>query len=181
MAQRATSLGPKPSLFFCFLFIFAVLSLPLIENPVFPLKRPFLLFIFCVSLCFSLAFFGLPFFHFLVFVSLSLSLSCYFLYSLLPVSHVNFWFLLFVIGLFVFVSRCSNVFVSFLSCVVLNPNLRFIFVLHLICCCCYFCFSFCCFHIFCFFDVWLPLKSISENMEIQKTAKMQNAEKKRTF
>ena len=119
MVQRATTLGPKPSLFlvflvvclflcFCFLrgfkgqvmwpkgpphlalnppcfvflwFFFAFPSLPLIEKPVcFPLKRA-VLFIFCVSLYLSLAFFGLPLFRFL-FLFFSLSLALYFSLSL---------------------------------------------------------------------------------------------------
>ena len=58
---------------FCFLVCFAFLSLLLIEKPFIPHKRPFVLFIFCVTICFSLAFFGLPLFHFL-FLCLSLVL-----------------------------------------------------------------------------------------------------------
>ena len=120
MARRATSLGPKPSLFvicfccfgcfccfvfvffggfkgqvrwpegpphlalnppywFIFVFFFPFLSLLLIEKkPVFPLKRAFL-FIFCVSLSFSLNLFWPPLFLFrflCLSLSLSLSLSC---------------------------------------------------------------------------------------------------------
>ena len=80
--------GRKPSLlFFCcfFLFLlfwrvsFAFHSLLLIEKePALPLKKGVH---FSVSLCLSLAFFGLPFFsHYL-----SLSPSCFFHFSFLPV------------------------------------------------------------------------------------------------
>ena len=80
MAQRATSLGPKPSLFlvFCFVFVF---PFAFIEKPVFPLRKGK----FEVSLCFSSAFVYVPLFHFL-FLCLSLILffllpSCLYLLS----------------------------------------------------------------------------------------------------
>ena len=109
VAQRATSLGPKPSLFsffcfvFVFLFFFVLLSFLLIEKPVFPLKRAFLLLI---CLCFPLflfSFFGSPLVSLYLFLSvclslslsLSMSLSCSFLSSFLSVFHFCFWFLLF--------------------------------------------------------------------------------------
>ena len=70
MAQRATSLGPKPSLFYLFLFFFVVFFVVCLfpclcfclKNPVFPLKRAFLcIFSVCpfVSLlpCFTFSFF----------------------------------------------------------------------------------------------------------------------------
>ena len=69
-------------------------------------EKPFLLFIFL----------GLPVFLFSLFLAspfslyLSLSLSCPLLSSLLPVSHVNFWFLLFVVGLF---ACCFKMFFCF--------------------------------------------------------------------
>ena len=104
----ATSLGPKPSLILFIIFLFfgvfslvSFLCFPFIAftwNPP-PLRSHFLLFIF---LCFPLFLFCLvwpPPFS----LSLSSSLSCPFLSSLIIVSHVNFWFLLFV-------SRCSFVF-----------------------------------------------------------------------
>ena len=99
VAQRATSLGPKPSLFFvffvCVIFL-AFLSLFLIEKPCFPPKKDnFCYQFFCVSFCFSLAvFLAFPFFTF------SLSLSFSFLSSLLTGSHLCFWFLLFVFVVF---------------------------------------------------------------------------------
>ena len=76
MARRATSFGPKPSLFvfvfFCFVFV-PFLSLLFKRKTCFtPRKGIFCLFL-SVSLCFSLAFFGLPLFQFL-FLCLSLSL-----------------------------------------------------------------------------------------------------------
>ena len=74
MARKATSLGPKPSLFVLFIFLFfflfsvvcSFLSLLLSEKKpcLSPRKGHFCLF-WSVSLCFSLAFFGLPLFQFL--------------------------------------------------------------------------------------------------------------------
>ena len=102
MALRATSLGPKPSLFvfFCFFFFF-VGSFPFFvfnRKHCFPKKGTFGLFL-SVSLSFSMAFFGLPLLHFF-FLCLSLSLSflpsCLsFLLSfgLLFLSLSFFWFL----------------------------------------------------------------------------------------
>ena len=98
MAQRATSLGPKPSLFI-FLFFFSFLCLFficfLIGNPVFPPKKGnFRLFI-CVSLLFlfSLVLASPFFFPFSFFVSLLLFSfflpSCFF--------HLSFWFFLFLV------------------------------------------------------------------------------------
>ena len=82
MAQRATSLGPKPSLFinccfcFCCFCSFPFFAFEWQKNPVFPLKWAFL-FIFCVSLSLSLNLFWPS--PFSVSLSLSLSCSCYFL------------------------------------------------------------------------------------------------------
>ena len=160
MAQRATSLGPKPSLlylfcflFFCFwfcfvfyflgggfkgqvrwpkwpprlalnppyvycffwFFFFVFLSLRLIEKPCFPPKKGHFDLFICVSLCFSLAFFGPhPFFPFSFFVSLSWSFHS----SFVPVFHFCFWFLLFLSVYLLFLSSCSFVFLFFclLSC-----------------------------------------------------------------
>ena len=105
MAQRATSLGPKPSLFsFVFFdFFFAFLSLLLIEKPCFPPKKGHFCVFFCVSLCFSLAFFGLPLFHFLF---LCLSLVLFFLPSFLFLISVSGSAFSFCFVCF-FVSRCS--------------------------------------------------------------------------
>ena len=72
MAQRATSLGPKPSLFglFCFVFFLSLFLFPFLfleektRFPPPPIKGHVCLF-FSVPLCFSLAFFS-PAFHSLV-------------------------------------------------------------------------------------------------------------------
>ena len=68
MAQRATSLGPKPSLFiifvvfFCLFLFLSFLCFVIQKNLVFPLEKG-ILCILSVSLCFSLPFFGLPLFQ----------------------------------------------------------------------------------------------------------------------
>ena len=77
----ATS-GPKPSLFFVCLLCYFVsfspfLSLLLMEKPVFPLEKGIFGLFFSVSLCFSLAFFGLPLFKCL-FLCLSPALFSFF-------------------------------------------------------------------------------------------------------
>ena len=91
MAQRATSLGPKPSLFFflffggfCFFFFALFFFVFLIEKkPVFPLEKG----IFCLFSMFLFlspwTFFGLPPFFLFLFLCLSLSLSFYCLFFLL--------------------------------------------------------------------------------------------------
>ena len=126
MAQRATSLGPKPSLFVLLVFVFLFLGhLTFVFfcfclnslKPCFAPKGHFCLFI-CVSLCFSLAFLekpwasqflspylSFPLFLFSLFWAspffpFSFSLSCSFLSSFLPVFHFCFWFLLFLFVLF---------------------------------------------------------------------------------
>ena len=133
MAQRATSLGPKTSVFsfrfVLFLFFLAILSLFLfIEKPCSPQKGIFGLFL-SVSLCFSLAFFGPPLFS----LSLSLSFSCSFLSSFLSVSHFCIWFLLFLFVLFAFLFQdVTFLLFCLLSCFVLNHNISLIFPLHLV-------------------------------------------------
>ena len=75
VARRATSLGPKPSLFVflvCF-FLVPFLSLFSIEKTLFSLKKGIFCLFLSVSLSFSIAFFGLPLFHFSFSLSLSLS------------------------------------------------------------------------------------------------------------
>ena len=95
MARRATSLGPKPSLFyfFCF-FFFSFLSLLLIDKkPCFPPRKGHFCLFLSVSLSFSLAFFGLPLFQFLF---LCLSLVLFFLFSFLSFFFAFFLFLVFL-------------------------------------------------------------------------------------
>ena len=75
VARRATSLGPKPSLFY---FLFSLLLID--KKPVFPLEKGIFGLLLSVSLSFSLAFFGLPLFQFLL---LCLSLVLFFLFFLL--------------------------------------------------------------------------------------------------
>ena len=85
MAQRATSLVPKPSLFiiFCCFFVLFFLS----KLCFFHLEKGILCLLLSVSLCFSLAFFGHPLFQFLFLclsLYISLSLSLLFLSFFLP-------------------------------------------------------------------------------------------------
>ena len=97
MARRATSLGPKPSLFVFVVFLFRFLFFGFFntkKNLVFPLEKG----IFCWFSVFvflsPLAFFGLPLFLFL-FLCLSLFFF-FFLYSFLSFFLAFFWFLVFV-------------------------------------------------------------------------------------
>ena len=109
MAQRATSLGPKPSLFvfiaflFCFLFLVFCFVFWLFNTKktlLSPRKGHFL-FIFSVSLSFSLSLFWPP--SFCVSLSLSLFFLLFFLSSFLSLFFAVFWFLVFV-SLFLFLS-----------------------------------------------------------------------------
>ena len=79
MARKATSLGPKPSLFLfvCFVFFFPFLSLLLLEKPVFPPRKGIFVYFESPPL-FLLSLFWPPPFT----VSLSLSLSCFFSFFL---------------------------------------------------------------------------------------------------
>ena len=84
MARRATSLGPKPSLFsylfcFCCFFSFPFFASNRQTNPVSPLEKGHLCLFLSVSLCFSLAFFGASPFS----IPLSLLLSGSFLFFLI--------------------------------------------------------------------------------------------------
>ena len=100
MAQRATSLGPKPSLFVFFVFwvlvfFFALLSLFFLidKKPVFPPRKGhFCLFSMFLFLS-PLTFFGLPLF---LFPFLCLSVALFFLPSFLSFFFAFFLFLVFV-------------------------------------------------------------------------------------
>ena len=98
MAQRATSLGPRPSkfFFFCFfglLLFFSFLCFVIQKKPCFPPRKGIICLFLSVSLCFSLAFFGLPFFN------LSFSVSLFFLSFFL--SFLSFFFAFFCFLVFV--------------------------------------------------------------------------------
>ena len=162
--KRATSLGPKPSLFFgCFFWCYFLAFLSL-KSPVFPLERAILV---VILLCFHLflfsLFFGLPFS-----LSLSLSLSCSFLSSLLSVSHFCFWLLLFVFGFVCFFQDVIVFFFFFFSACCLALfwvtilDLFLLSILFSSCCCCFF-FVFVAFHILLFLIFGYQSKNISEN------------------
>ena len=120
MAQRATSLGPKPSLFIYFFVFFGLLLFLsflcfVIQKNCFPPRKGHFCLFLSVSLCFSLAFLGLPLFQFL-FLCLSLFFfsvffpSCFF--------FVFFWFLVFVSFFFV------SFFFAFLSSKEQHQNIQ---------------------------------------------------------
>ena len=91
MAQRATSLGPKPSLFIFVVWFFLVLFFWLFnteKNPCFSPRKGHFLFIFSVSLSFSLSPFGPP--SFSVSLSLSLFFLLFFLSSFLSLFLLSF-------------------------------------------------------------------------------------------
>ena len=154
------ALNPPYFLFvFCFCFFFTFLSLFFNRKNCFPPEKKAFLFIL---LCFPLFLFSLfgtsSFFTFSFFVSLLFLFS-----SFLSVSHFCIWFLLFLFVLFVFSFKLFFCFCLSACCLVLFWIIIFVAF------------------IFCFFSFWKPIKNISENMEIPKTAKMKNAEKERTF
>ena len=165
------ALNPPYFLFIFFVF-FAFLSLFHREKNLFsPKKGHFCCSLFCVSLCFFLAFLGPLFFSFSLFVSLVffsffLPLCFSFLYLVLALS---FCFVCFFQAVLLFLFFCL------LSCFVLNHNLRFVFALHLVSCCC------CCWFLlrsylfFIFLDTYQK-HLWKKNMEMPKTAKMKNAE-----
>ena len=109
MAQRATSLGPKPSLFvfvaflFCFWFLVFCFVFWLFntKKTLFSPRKGHFLFIFSVSLSFSLSLFWPP--SFCVSLSLSLFFLLFFLSSFLSLFFAVFWFLVFV-SFFLFLS-----------------------------------------------------------------------------
>ena len=126
MAQRATSLGPKPSLFVFFfwggvlVFFFALLSLFFNrQKTCFPPRTGHFLFVFNVSLSFSLNLFWPPPFS----VSLSLSLCCSFLFTFLLVFLFCF---LFVSCFCLFLSL--SFFIAFVSWKEKHENIQLQFV-----------------------------------------------------
>ena len=175
MAQRATSLGPKPSLFYFFFsfcvfwgfvflfFCFRVFAFA-IKSPVFPPKRGMVCVFFCVSLCFSLALFELAPFSLLVF-SLSLSLYLSRVLFLLPSFLFSFLYRLLAFLFVFFASLFQDVilflFSLFLSCLFSIIKLDLFLLCILFSCCCCFLFFLLCY--FVMFDFWKPVKNISEN------------------
>ena len=141
VAQRATSLGPKPSLFFCFFplpFLYLFLSR---KTLFFPQKKAIFVYLTVFPFVFSLALFGPPpFFPFSFFVSLLLfsfflpscffiSLSgsfFFFLFGLLLGSrcYVVFLFLLVIFFLFWII-----MFDLFLFCILFSSSCCFWFLL----------------------------------------------------
>ena len=185
MAQRATSLGPKPSLFsFCFFFLVFFLCFPFFflidKKTCFPPKKGHVLFIVQCLPLFLFSLFGasplkFPFSFFASLLLFSFFLPSCFSFSL---SGSCFFFLLCL--LFLFQDVLLFLLFCLLSCVVLNHNISFIFALHLVFwLLLFFCSS--CFAILLFWDFWKPVKNISEKMEIGKTAKNEKCRKKRTF
>ena len=104
MAQRATSLSTKPSLFVC---CFVFFSFPFFasnrKKTCFSPRKGHFLFFLSVSLCFSLAFFGLPLFQFLF---LCLSLLLFFLSSSSCLSFLLSFASLFLSLYFLFFLLC---------------------------------------------------------------------------
>ena len=98
MAQRATSLGPKPSLFvflffgFWFFSLLCFLCFLIDKKPVFPPRKGHFLFSMLLFLS-PLTFFGLPLF---LFPFLCLSVALFFLPSFLSFFFAFFLFLVFV-------------------------------------------------------------------------------------
>ena len=108
MARRATSLGPKPSLFiifcfFCFVLLFSFLSLLFNTQKtlVFPWKRTYFVYFECLPLFLLILFWPPPF---SIYLSLSLSCSCPFFF-LLVFLFAFFWFLFFSLS-FLFFLLC---------------------------------------------------------------------------
>ena len=177
MAQRATSLGPKPSLL---VFKFVFLSLRLIENACFspppPPKKGILFICLCRPLFIFCPFLASPFFTVSFFVCL-LSFS-FFLPSCLSCQFLGFAFCFCLL----FLSRCSFVFVVLLVVLFCLESLYYIFFGFASC----FVFVvvvvvlvFALIFVVFLFYFWPPITKISQNMEIPKTPRMKNAEKKR--
>ena len=129
MARRATSLGPKPSLFVffvCFLFLFSFFffaSFPFFvfnrKKPVFPPKKGIFWFIFSVSLYFSLNLFWPP--PFSLFFSVSLFCSCLSFFLLVFLFWLSFSFL------FLSLFFCS-IFCAFVSWKEQHENIKLEFL-----------------------------------------------------
>ena len=158
-----------------YFFVFVCFPFIVKKEPVFltPKKGKFCLFI-CVSLCFSLAFFGPPPF---LSLSLSLSLSCYFLSSFLPV----------------FASVSGSCF-FFLFCLLLGSRCYFVVSFLLVVLFCFessclisFCFAPCflvvvfCFLLWYFVFLSTYQKHLSNNWKLQKKTKNEKCRKKRTL
>ena len=133
------------------------------------------MYFFCVSLCFSFALF-----HFLLFLCVSLF---FFLVSFLSVFVISvsgscFSFLFSLLSSFkLFFGFCCSG-----SCFVLSSIIIFhLFLLCIFCLPFLLVFGFACFvFFFVFFDFGKAIKNIIKKTEIEKTAKMKNAEKKDT-
>ena len=146
-----------------------------------PKKGHFCCSFFWVSLCFFLAFLGPLLFHFLFLcLSLSLSLVLFFLPSFLVLISVSGSCFFFLFRLFFFFFQLFFCFCFSACCLVLFwiiiLDLFLLFIL----------FSYSCFFVFvaficCYFFIFGNQSKTSLKKGIPKTAKMKNAEKKRTF
>ena len=96
------------------------------------------------------------------FCFLCLSLLFFFLPSLLPVSHVNFWFLLFVFVGLLFLSRCSFTFFCFSVCCLVFFESQSYSCSFASCCIVVVVVCLCCFGVLLFFEFLLPIKNISQ-------------------
>ena len=168
MAQRATSLGPKPSL--CF-FLFLVFSFFVFNRKAcFPLKKAILVYLSVFPFVSLQPFLDLPLF------SLSLSLFLLLFFSFFLRSCFSFLFLVLAFSFCVFAFSfqlffCFS-FVCLLSSFVLNHKSWFVFVLHLVF-----------FFLLWYFVIFWFLETNQKHpwkMEIPKIAKMK-MQKKRTF
>ena len=129
------------------------------------------MFIFqCLPLFLFSLFSASPFFTFSFFVS-----RLFFSFFLPSCFACQFLVLAFV---FVLIAFCFKMFFCFCvsaCCLVCFESQYYIFFLCIqFCCCC--CFCFCCFGVLLFFEFWLPIKNISQKLEIPKTPKMKNEE-----
>ena len=174
MAQRATSLGPKPSLFYLFLFFLFLFFLLFflfpclcfcLKNPVFPPKKGIFVYFFCVSLCFSFALF-----HFLLFLCLSLF---FFLVSFLSVFVISvsgscFSFLFSLLSSFkLFFGFCCSG-----SCFVLSSIIIFhLFLLCIFCLPFLLVFGFACFVFLYFLILGKLSKTSSKKRKLKKQQK----------